>query len=86
MAPSDDDLWDQVSALLGSRPGWTLEQSTSPGGAPSWCSGGGGEVELSVTVSHGAALVYLTRTDQEISAGDAEGLSDWLDRNEARFG
>jgi hypothetical protein len=82
----DDELWGQVSELLAPRPGWTLEQSTTPGGLPSWCSGGGGEVEMSVTVSDGAARVYLTRSDQEVAVGNAEGLRLWLADNEARFG
>jgi hypothetical protein len=82
----DDELWDQVSDLLARRPGWTLEQSTTPGGLPSWCSGGGGEVELSVTVSGGSARVYVTRSDRELAVGNADGLRLWLDDNEARFG
>jgi hypothetical protein len=81
----DDELWGQVSDLLAPRPGWTLEQSTTPGGLPSWCSGGGGEVELSVTVSAGSARVYITRSDREVAVGNIDGLGLWLDENEARF-
>jgi hypothetical protein len=81
----DDELWGQVGNLMASRPGWTLEQSTTPGGLPSWCSGGGGEVELSVTVSAGSARVYLTRSDRELAVGNIDGLRLWLDENEARF-
>ena len=73
------------ASLLGSHPGWSLEPSTSPGGAPSWCLVIRGEVELSVRVSRGAVLVYFMDSDLEISVGDAEGLASWLTANEARF-
>jgi hypothetical protein len=81
----DDELWSQLGQLFAARPGWGLEQSTTPGGAPSWCFGPGGEVELSVTVEHGTVLVYLTGSDRELPVGGVDGLRAWLDANEARY-
>ncbi|MGP0030403.1 MAG: hypothetical protein ACLPVF_07845 [Acidimicrobiales bacterium] len=85
MSSRDEELWDQVSRLVESRPGWSYEPSTTPGGPPSWCFLSGGEVEFSVSVSGGAPMVYVPMDDREIPLPDLDALTAWIDRNEGRF-
>ncbi len=79
----DDEVWDQVSRLLGSRPGWKFEPSTTPGGPPSWCLLAGGEVECSVSVIDGSLSVYVPASDRDIVFSDIEALTVWIEGNEA---
>jgi hypothetical protein len=81
----DDGLFHQVGLLLGSRRGWNLEPSTTPGGPPSWCLDSGGEIELSVSVGSGVISVYVPDSDQEIALDGLGALTSWIDNNEARF-
>ncbi len=83
--PSHDELFDHVGTLVGSRPGWSLEMSTTPGQAASWCYEERGEVELSVSVDRRRIAVYLAREDRDIDLTDAGQLAAWLDANEERF-
>jgi hypothetical protein len=82
---SDNELFDRVGDVLLSRPGWIYEPSTTPGAPPSWCLDSHGEIKLSVGVDHGAITVYLPNQDQEIAVDDLDGLTTWIEANEARF-
>ena len=62
--PSHDELFDQAGTLVGGRPGWSLEMSTTPGQAASWRFEERGEVELSVSVDRRRIAVYLAREDR----------------------
>ena len=59
MRSEDDELWKQVGAVLGKRPGWSLQASSSPGAPPAWCLVDEGEIDLSVNVDGGAVSVYV---------------------------
>jgi len=83
VASKDDELWDQVSKLLGARAHWRVEQSPSPGVPPSWCFGTSGEVDLAVSVDGGAIRLYVMDEDRDIVFGDTDGLVRWLQDNEA---
>jgi hypothetical protein len=80
-----DDLFDEVGRMVGARPDWHYEPSTSPGGPPSWCLDPGGEPTLSVTVIDGNIAVYLPATDQEIAVDNLDALRSWIEINESRF-
>lgn len=85
MTARDDELFDRIGDVLGSRPGWIFEPSSTPGLAPSWCLSSGGEIELSVGVDAGNISLYLPNTDQEVAVEGLDGLMAWLERNERRF-
>jgi hypothetical protein len=78
-------LWNEVSAVLGDRPGWALEPAVTPGQPPSWCFGTGGVSELAVSILHGSVSIYLVDRDQEIDVVDAQAMTAWLDANESFF-
>ena len=79
----DDDLWEKVGELLGTRPGWSLQASSTPGAPPSWCFGSGGEVDLSVSVDAGSIWVYVMETDQDVRLANTGELTAWLEEHEA---
>ncbi len=81
----DDELFAVVGRILGDRPGWHLEPSTSPGGSPSWCIDPGGRVVLSASVIDGRIQLYLPAGDREIELDGVAELQTWLDGNEAVF-
>jgi hypothetical protein len=83
--PDDDELFDQLGRLLGSRSGWHFEPPTTPGAPPSWCLDPGGEISLAVNVVGGSITVYLPDEDKELSLDGVAALIAWLDGNEARF-
>ena len=83
MPSHDDEVWEQVGAVLSARPGWSLQASSSPGAPPSWCLVDGGEIDLSVNVNGGAICVYMMSVDREIRLDDTAELTAWLDANEA---
>ncbi|MGP8059559.1 MAG: hypothetical protein ACLP9C_07990 [Acidimicrobiales bacterium] len=80
---SDDELWAEVGGLLETRPGWSLQASSTPGAPPSWCFGSGGEVDLSVVVDAGSIWVYVMETDRDIRVAGTRELTAWLDEHEA---
>ncbi len=82
---SHDELFEQVGSLVGGRPGWSLEMSTTPGQPASWCFEERGEVELSVSVDRRRIAVYLAREDRDIDLTDVGQLAAWLDANQERF-
>ena len=79
------DLRTQLSVLLGTRPGWTLEAQSTPGAPSEWCFGKGWETELSVGVGHDALTVFLRDQDAELTFPDLGVLTSWLDENEPLF-
>lgn len=81
----DDELFDQIGDLLGSRPGWSFEPPTTPGAPPSWCLDPGGEIALSVNVDHGAISIYLPNQDQEVTVDSLGALTAWIDSNQALY-
>jgi hypothetical protein len=82
VASKDDQLWDEVSALLGGRPHWRVEQSPTPGMPPSWCFEAHGEVDLAVSIDSGAISVYLMNQDRDVTLASIEDLRAWLDANQ----
>ena len=83
MRSEDDELWKQVGDILGTRPGWSLQASSSPGAPPAWCLVDEGEIDLSVSVDGGAVCVYVMSADREVRLDDTGALTAWLDANEA---
>lgn len=75
--PSKNEILD----LLGGRPGWGLEPSSTPGIPPMWCFVFSGKIEFSVTADSGSIRLYVMETDQEIVFKDADGLMAWLRSN-----
>jgi len=72
-----------VGDVLGARPGWSLQASSSPGAPPAWCLVDDGEIDLSVNVEGGAVSVYVMSVDREVRFGDTDTMTAWLDANEA---
>jgi len=83
---TDDELFDQVGVVLGTRGGWRYEPSTSPGGPPSWCLDPAGVVVVSVNVVDGAVVAYLPDLDREVRFADVAGLVAWMDAQEGAGG
>lgn len=83
LASYDDELAEAVTRLLGSRGGWSLQPSPTPGTPPAWCFGSGGEIDLSVVVDRGTIDVYRMEDDRDLRFATVEDLTDWLDANEA---
>ncbi len=77
--PSTNDLRD----LLVGRPGWRLEQRSTPGATPLWCFVFNGRIEFSLTVDQGSVRLYVMDTDQDLAFEDMDGLMAWLRANRA---
>ena len=75
----DDKLWNEVNDLLGSRPGWSVQESPTPGVGPYWAFMSQGRVDRSVFIDGGAAHLYEEDTDREVRFETAEELVTWLD-------
>jgi hypothetical protein len=85
MASHDEELFEEVGGLLGSRPGWSLEAQSSPGAPRVWCFGAGGHNDLSVGVDGGRVDVYVVRSDQDLFFADAGQFGSWLEESESLF-
>ncbi len=83
MNPGGGPSTNEILELLGSRPGWRLEPSSTPGATPAWCFVFNGKIEFSVTADRGSVRLYVMETDQEIVFDDGEGLMAWLRANRA---
>jgi hypothetical protein len=90
--PEDVDLTighgGQLSAkdlvqLLGGRPGWRLEPSSTPGAGSQWCFVVNGKIEFSVSVDRGAIRLYVMETDRDVVFPDADAMMAWLRSNRA---
>ncbi len=81
MASRDEQLWDQVNEVLRDRPGWSVQESPTPGIGPYWALTSHGKVDFSVFVDGAAAHLYEEETDREVQFGTAEELGAWLDGN-----
>lgn len=79
------ELWHEVSARLEAREGWSLQSSPTPGVPPTWGFVSDGEIELSVSIEKGLVAVYLVDKEVVITFPDVDGLTVWLDANEALF-
>jgi len=79
----NDELWGQVGTVLGVRPGWSLQASSSPGAPPSWCLVDEGEIDLSVNVDGDAICIYVMSADREVRVAGTDEMTAWLDANEA---
>jgi len=71
-------LHDEFVELLGGRPGWRLEPSSTPGAPPLWCFVFDGKIEFSVTVDGGSVHLYVMDTDREIEFKDSDEFMTWL--------
>ena len=69
--------------LLGKRPGWRLEPTSTPGAAPLWCFVFDGEIEFSVTAGRDSILLYEMKTDREIAFSQPEELATWFKTHRA---
>ena len=85
MGSRETELWHQVSARLEARDGWSLQSSPTPGVPPTWGFVSDGEIELSVGIENGLVAVYLVDREVVITFPDVDGLTTWLDANEALF-
>ncbi len=81
MTASDDLLWGEVSDLLGSRPGWSVQDSPTPGAGPNWSFAPHGKVHFSVYADGGVIYLYEEKTDQEVRFATVEDLRAGLDAN-----
>ena len=79
-----ESRFDQVGAALTARPGWRYEPSTTPGGAPSWCLVGQGEIELSVSVEGDAISIYRPDREAEVTVDGIPALMTWIDQHRGR--
>jgi hypothetical protein len=77
------ELREQIVDLLGGRPGWKLEPSSTPGAPPAWCYVDAGVVEFSVTGEAGHIRLYVMATDEELTFDDGLALSAWLGAHRA---
>ncbi len=73
----------EVVELLRGRPGWRLEQRTTPGASPVWCYVVGGEIEFSVAVENGVIRLYVMDTDEEVVLAGTDELTAWLRTHKA---
>ncbi len=69
--------------LFGSRPGWRLEPSSSPGGTPVWCFVSAGRIGFSVTADADSIHLYEMETDRELTFINADELATWLTTHRA---
>jgi hypothetical protein len=83
VASRNDELWEQVSAVLAERPGWTVQDSPTPGVDPLWAFSPHIKVDYSVCIEGGLLHVYEEKTDREVQFGTVEELTAWLDANPA---
>jgi len=74
-----------VTARLEGRDGWSLQSSPTPGVPPTWGFVSDGEIELSVGVEGDLIAVYLVDREMVLTFPDVDGLTAWLDANEALF-
>jgi hypothetical protein len=75
----DQELFDQVGAVLATHGDWHYEPSTAPGGLPSWCLDPGGKVLCSINVVDGAIVLYIPEEDRELRLDGLDGLTAWLE-------
>lgn len=75
MASRESELWNEVSALLDAREGWSLQSSPTPGVPPTWGFVSEGGIELSVGIEEGLVAVYLVDRGVVITAPDVGGLT-----------
>jgi hypothetical protein len=85
MSSRERDLQQQLRQLLGSRPGWSLESSSTPGAPPAWCFAPHVHTRLVVAVDAGQVDVYLEDLDADLRLDDIVAFSTWLVDNEALF-
>jgi hypothetical protein len=72
---------NDILALLGGRPGWRLEPSSSPGMEPMWCFVVNGRIEYSVSADRESVRLYVMESDQELVFADGDALMAWLRTN-----
>jgi hypothetical protein len=85
MASGDKAVRRDVEELLAAREHWRREPSSSPGMPSQWCLLSGPEIELSVTVDRGSIVVYVMDANTEVFFDGVDGLTAWLDADEALF-
>jgi hypothetical protein len=76
---SDERLWDEVSGMLQPRPGWTVQDSPTPGGNPNWSFAPHGKVLFSVYADGGILYLYEEKTDSEVRFDSVENLKAALE-------
>ena len=81
MASHDDQLWNEVSDLLGDRPGWSIQDSPTPGVEPNWAFVSRGKVVVSVFVEGGSLHFYEEKSDLEREFGTVAELTTWVRAN-----
>ena len=75
----DDELWEQVNAVLERRPGWSVQESPTPGVGPYWAFMSHGKVDLSVFIDGAAVHLYEEDTDRDVRFENVDELTAWLD-------
>jgi hypothetical protein len=75
---ANEDMTKQVARLLRRRPGWSLQENSTPGAPPVWCFGSRVKTDLSVKSDTGSICVHVVETDQEVTLGGASELVAWL--------
>jgi hypothetical protein len=77
----DDKLWVEVSDLLRSRHGWSIQDSPTPGADANWAFASHGRVDFSVFTDGGLLHFYEEKTDRELQFETVEALTAWLEAN-----
>jgi hypothetical protein len=81
MASHDDQLWNEVNGILEARPGWSVQESPTPGVGPYWAFTSHGTVERSIFIDGAAVHLYEEDTDREVRFDTTGELVAWLDAN-----
>ena len=67
MRAERDGLRAAVDELFRHRPGWGLQAMSTPGLAPQWSFGTGGQAELSIATDGDAIRVYVVEEDRDVA-------------------
>ncbi len=86
MNGDDDRLWADLCRALEHRPGWSIQDSTTPGDDPVWTRSHRGRVDLSAAVDRGSVVLYDEDTDAETRFDSAAAFASWLEADGAGGG
>ena len=81
MSSRDEELWEAVSGVLQKKPGWSVQDSPTPGAQANWAFESHGRVQFSVCTDDGLLILYEEKTDRELQFETVEALTTWLEAN-----
>ena len=74
MASHDDQLWNEVNGILKVRPGWSVQESPTPGVGPYWAFMSQGRVDRSIFIDGAAVHLYEEDADREVAVRHHTGV------------